>query len=576
MYCKVFAVAVTLLIFSHVALAQGLGFTIPGTNPWIDVTAFGAKADSKVITDGIVTSGLATLSSNTAQFTFADVNKAITAKGAGVAGVDLVTTISVVNTGVQVTLGASSSLTSSTATARYSTDNSTPIQNAINAAPATGATIYFPYGGTGNYYIRSSGLKIAQTQPGIKLQGECGGASTPGGGATPPFTCASIVTDQAISILTVGDTSATPVKFYAGLVVQDLGFRDVSPSLTRVVGAIDLINTEDFNLTNIRIDNITAGYGILFDGNGGHAGAGDYTQFGVVFHPQIYFTKFPIQTRGLTSEINLYGGNLGCYGNIPPGAASIIAGSIGIDIGKTHPLTTTTGGEWGVFGTHVLDCATGVYDYNNSVMQWFGVAEIVSGSRTGTTGFVVDGDTTGRAGGVLIGGSINNFDTDIMITSFPRNTKILASVTQPLTTALNIDSAALPSTLILTATDYTGTTAIGSQIPTDVTIPQEGLPATPASGSRTLYVDSTSSDLTVEKSDATTTDLEHNAVLIFSCTSGFTSSGTALVLWPASNVTDCHQTGVLEIPVPFAGTLRNLRVNANVGGVNGSSGVVTL
>lgn len=125
------------------------------------------------------------------------------------------------------------------------TDDSGAIQGAINACPANGCTIYFPSSAT---YKIGTGLTISSSQPGIKLLGECGGPGLHGS----PETCSHIVSSAGIVMLTVGDGS----KFHSGLLIQDLGFQDVSTNTNVVTGAIRLLNTEDFNLTNVHCRNI--------------------------------------------------------------------------------------------------------------------------------------------------------------------------------------------------------------------------------------------------------------------------------------------------------------------------------
>lgn len=129
--------------------------SVSSSNPWIfDVTdsAYGAAGDGKVVGDGAMASGSATLTSATASFTAEDQGKAISVKGAAATGVTtLVTTISTVNSATSVTLAASNasggSLTN--AVVIWGTDDTAAIQAAVDAAESylashTYAAVYFP------------------------------------------------------------------------------------------------------------------------------------------------------------------------------------------------------------------------------------------------------------------------------------------------------------------------------------------------------------------------------------------------------------------------------------------------
>jgi hypothetical protein len=123
--------------------------------PWVfDVTAsaYGAKGDGQVVTDGAMASGSAVLTSATANFQASDVGKAISVKGAGPTGVTtLVTTIASRQSATQVTLTAANASGGavSGAVVIWGTDDTAAIQSAVNAAEAylgthTYAQVYFP------------------------------------------------------------------------------------------------------------------------------------------------------------------------------------------------------------------------------------------------------------------------------------------------------------------------------------------------------------------------------------------------------------------------------------------------
>ena len=110
-------------------------------------------------------------------------------------------------------------------------------------------------------------------------------------------------------------------------------------------------------------------------------------------------------------------------------------------------------------------------------------------------------------------------------------------------------------------------------------MPEEAVPASPASGSRRLYVDSTTHDLTVLRSDGTTTDLETKNILTFFCLSGFGTGGTnasPAILVPGGGNTSCSGASFVEVPMPVGGTLKNLWVNVGAVGSTGTSGTTTV
>jgi hypothetical protein len=218
------------------------------------------------------------------------------------------------------------------------------------------------------------------------------------------------------------------------------------------------VNNENFNLTNLRCQKIKSGYCMLFDGGN------DTTQYGIVVNSSVANTQAPVKTNLNTSEINFFGGNLGCTG--------ATATTIGMDLGHTN-APTTANGEWGVFGTHILDCQVGVWGNKLNVMQFYGVAELVTQAVSGTVGFEID-----DGGGDLIGGSLNNYETCVKIGTTGtavKDTRIQASLTPNAATgsALNIGTTSLPTTLILTPENYgaaAGATASGSQFGSDLVL----------------------------------------------------------------------------------------------------------
>lgn len=107
-----------------------------GTGPWVfNIRSYGAVGDGKVVVDGAMTNGSATLTSATASFTMADVGKVIQVKGAAATGVtSLVTTIQAYTSATTVTLTAAASTTVTGAQVMWGTDDTNAVQAAINAA----------------------------------------------------------------------------------------------------------------------------------------------------------------------------------------------------------------------------------------------------------------------------------------------------------------------------------------------------------------------------------------------------------------------------------------------------------
>jgi hypothetical protein len=127
-----------------------------------NVLAYGAKGDTKVVSDGAITSGTASLTSSTANFTSADVGKNIMVMGAVTSGANLNTTISAYVSSTQVTLSANASTTVTGASVTYGTDDTTDVNNALtdlNAANSNSVcTLLFPHG---RNYMLSPEIQIS-------------------------------------------------------------------------------------------------------------------------------------------------------------------------------------------------------------------------------------------------------------------------------------------------------------------------------------------------------------------------------------------------------------------------------
>jgi len=345
------------------------------------------------------------------------------------------------------------------------------------------------------YRINSTLHILANSHFGVKLVGECGAQ-----GHTAGETCGRIASGiGGTAVLLEVGTSGTPFPD-SGLVIQDLGFQDKTGG-GLVTGAIHLIGTANFSLINIQCRDITIGYCMQFDG--GKTGTDEnFTQFGTVVNPKVTNTLYPVQIVPQASEITFLGGDFNCNGlgsvSGPP--------SIGMDLRASGSLKA--GGEFSVFGTHMINCVIGISMYNMANMNFYGILEQPSGPSFGN-GIVIDGML--HADKSIIAGSIDGFGQGITLQGAAQNTRILANITNT-SKPLVVASTSPPSTLILTPQIYTGTgsTLIGDQMP-DLTMPEENPPDAPVTGSRRIYVDKTAGpgdDLTAKHSDGATVDLE--------------------------------------------------------------------
>ncbi len=100
-----------------------------------------------------------------------DVGKSIQIQNAGVSGAPLLTTIAACASASSVTLSNAASTTSSGQMYFFGTDDSTSFQNALNAAIATGGTVFVP---AKNYLISSSPvLDNSSIRSSISITGTC-------------------------------------------------------------------------------------------------------------------------------------------------------------------------------------------------------------------------------------------------------------------------------------------------------------------------------------------------------------------------------------------------------------------
>lgn len=196
--------------------------SVVNAGPWVfDVRTYGAKGDGQAVTDGAMSS-----SSNTTTLTCAtskpfkpsDVGKAIMVKGALTSGVTtLVTTITGYTSTSVVTLGASATLTVSGALVMWATDDTVPLQNAINAAHAYGQTtgtaiVWVPLTDGGTFY-------------GVAGPLVAGGATKANGQLIIPI---QVTTGRKVALWILGATDGGTTRHWEQLIPQLAGSTLVS------------------------------------------------------------------------------------------------------------------------------------------------------------------------------------------------------------------------------------------------------------------------------------------------------------------------------------------------------------
>jgi parallel beta helix pectate lyase-like protein/pectate lyase-like protein len=130
-----------------------------------NVKGFGAKGDTKQVSDGRIASGSTVLASLSYEFVPADQGKTILVIGAGPSGSNLVTLISSVVDPAHVTLAAAAVVAVENATVYWGTNDSAAIANAIRAISNSGGTLFFPSG----TYLNQATLRLPNS---TTMQGE--------------------------------------------------------------------------------------------------------------------------------------------------------------------------------------------------------------------------------------------------------------------------------------------------------------------------------------------------------------------------------------------------------------------
>ena len=369
-----------------------------------------------------------------------------------------------------------------------STDDTTAIQSCINLCPntgtLTGCTVFFPLG---QYKVSGTvapDLSIAAGANNVVLKGECAPSQ-----ATNK-SCSQLISNSAEPILAVGAVGTTGTT---GFRIQDLGFYDTAGSGS-VTAGVELNVVQGFVLDDVNCTNLQVGACVLFQGQQPAGGGGNpgFTQFGTIISPYTSNTKFPIQTNGQTSSINIFGGELNCS---PLANTSVTLNSVGMDVGHANPGNTNNhsiGGEWGVWGTHILNCGIGIGLKDTAAFNDYAVIEITASPTTNATDAVtIDGTVAGtnasnHTAGTAVAGSISNYPNGgLLMTANSHLANFHAAVASG-TTAIDSssDAGAIASSLILS-------TSTGAQIPNDLQFTGESAPSTSPAGSGKIYFDST-------------------------------------------------------------------------------------
>lgn len=181
-----------------------------GDHARFNVYTYGCAADGVKLTDGVISSGTAILTSASGPFTSSHVGKSIKVFGAGAAGVDLFTTILSFQSSTQVTLSVNASTNVNPGIVQFGTDNKSCIQSALSAASTNGGgTVYFPFTNKPYYLFGALVTSVdainpncqiyipkttfSGTLPCIKLIGENMGSVAYGGNATSEYSSGTII-----------------------------------------------------------------------------------------------------------------------------------------------------------------------------------------------------------------------------------------------------------------------------------------------------------------------------------------------------------------------------------------------
>jgi hypothetical protein len=304
------------------------------------------------------------------------------------------------------------------------TDDTVALQSAINAVEGNGGTVFFP---PGSYYIKSS---LSSNASNLVLQG----AGSGGWGSANPGT-SQIITNQPIVMLHLGSsTSSNP----GGPHILHLGFQDTSGT-GAVVGAISVSRMFELLFEDVSCAQITGGYCILLNGTG------DYIQYGTFINVRARSVMTGIKVIGPATQMVFLGGHFTATPCSP--SPCVIPGSVGMDIegpDGNHPVDT-----FEILNPSLEGFETAIKLYNTNYIRIMARLENTYPSYHRGTGISINGDGIGNNtnGNIILGTSIDGFNTGISVGPKALNTQIIGNALRDMQTSyLTIDPAAAPST----------------------------------------------------------------------------------------------------------------------------------
>jgi hypothetical protein len=216
------------------------------------------------------------------------------------------------------------------ATGNGTTDDSTAIQNAINAINSNrGGRVLFPQG----IYRIATGLTCAVQ--GLELIGE----GLPGVSAAQANGSTRILSDDTITALTLNNGGA-PSHQVLGYKIRNLHFRAAAASTTG--SGIVIQNCENFILEDVTCSDYIGGTGLLIDGKSGNA------QYGNLHNYSAGDCLTGLKLQGTAPNgLRMFGGFFMGQGTQPR------ASSIGISV--------TSGDTLRLYGTVIQGYETGAY-----------------------------------------------------------------------------------------------------------------------------------------------------------------------------------------------------------------------
>jgi len=172
------------------------------------------------------------------------------------------------------------------------------------------------------------------------------------------------------------------------------------------------------------------------------SGGGDYIQYGTFVNIRGRDVLTGVKVSGPATQMVFLGGH---FSAAPCGSSPCLTpGSVGMDIQNAETFE--------ILNTSLERFATAINLYNTSDMRIMGRLENTGSSYHQGTGISINGDGIGYNGNdnIVIGTSIDGFDTGISVGPNAVNTQIIGNAIHDVNTSkLTIDPAAAPSTLAI-------------------------------------------------------------------------------------------------------------------------------